>query len=1508
MSQPPSSSSSQNTVSFRERLGSLVTNSYHLTASQVQAIVDQAVSGVRNFVQRRNTTSTRDRDHRRVSERDASPLNDNVTDVGNVIELNQPGPSHIVTGESYPCANVPPPQRNFYSSSDDEESYARVPESRQVGGGLKRKSLSKRGKNKKIKSVQNDQTSKAGKCTVKTKHVETCTEPSQSLSGETDTTPNDFTLNDEFSEDDIFEDIPVNQPSTATWTFVDQRVSKRFGVREVWYDFQSELHGATSIRETLEYLQNALQELRTLLLNGTEERDYVRLVLVSDQLNVPIAFPWVMVRDFDISHILERIEQVLNSNQEFFLNPGFTIRFHHVANPAGGRARKFDGVPAALAAAKKKSIITVPSDDADELCFARAVLIATRHAQNDPIFKSWSRNGRRACKTLRDNAKKLFADAGVKEGPVDSSQFEKFQNILTPQYRLHIYRGRKKESLVYMGPPAEKSIYLYQHGGHFDVISNPAAFLCAMFVCEKCHETYRDKRYHECFNMCPDCQSSDCDSDAYRHNRATPEPVICLKCNMTFLTQACYRLHLVTLFDNQTACQRRYKCPKCEKVFDKDVVGGDIQNHKCSDTFCKTCRKTVDGRTHKCFMKVTRDSPYHPCNSNPKPAQSEPAQKQGSSKTPPRNKKLAKKYIFFDFECMQDTGIHIPNFVHATWECSDCMDSGNTVQHCERCGPCDNRHVTFEGPNTVIEFSKWLFSPENHESIAIAHNAKAYDSYFLLNHLVSIGITPQVILNGGKIISLKTLDPKIEVKDSLNFFQMSLSKLPKTFGLKELKKGYFPHFFNKPENTNYIGPLPDKKWYGPDAMMKPALEEFEAWHDKLSGEGYVFDMRQELRDYCRSDVHILYESCKMFRANFKQISATPTNPKGIDPFLCSLTLPSACNLLFRTNYLKPYTIALIPQDGYLNSKHQSIRAGEWLHWESLVSGMDIQHAYNGGERKVHGRFVDGYCEKDGVKRVWEFMGCFYHGCPDCFDPEEVNPKLKKKMGVLFNESMHRVHMLKVAGYTVHVIWGHEWNLTRKEPEVYERIKHLENTYRHPLNPRDSFYGGRTDGCALFYEVKPGEKIRYLDFTSLYPYINKFGRYPIGHPKIILSDFPPLKNILGLIKCRITPPKNLFHPVLPYRSGGKLTFPLCSSCANSLNQGPCHHLDAQRELEGVWVSEELKKAVEMGYTNVRMTEVWHFEQSTQYDKRTQSGGLFASYINAFMRIKQESSGFPTYVQTETDRQAYVNAYLDHEGIQLDSSKIEKNPGMRAIAKSVCNVIWGKFAERENLKQSKFVKTVGELLDMFRDSAINVKDLIVHNEDVIEVHYDNNAGFVEQNVNTNIIVASFTTALARLKLYSVLEQLDDRVLYHDTDSAVFRTDPTVEHLDPKTGNFLGDLTDEIDDTGEEFIETWVCGGPKNYSYRTNKGHVVCKVRGFTLNVQNSLVINHDTLKELVHGEVGETRTVRESKITRDIKTRTIHTAETKKDYRVVFTKRVRLEGGKTLPYGHENIPVL
>ena len=88
---------------------------------------------------------------------------------------------------------------------------------------------------------------------------------------------------------------------------------------------------------------------------------------------------------------------------------------------------------------------------------------------------------------------------------------------------------------------------------------------------------------------------------------------------------------------------------------------------------------------------------------------------------------------------------------------------------------------------------------------------------------------------------------------------------------------------------------------------------------------------------------------------------------------------------------------------------------------------------------------------------------------------------------------------------------------------------------------------------LYHQVAAGEKVRYYDFTSLYPAVNSQKQYPISHPQIIYRDFGSLVKYFGFVKCDVVPPTGLFHPVLPYRRHKNLMFTLCRTCADELNQ-------------------------------------------------------------------------------------------------------------------------------------------------------------------------------------------------------------------------------------------------------------------------------------------------------------------------------------------------------------------
>lgn len=91
----------------------------------------------------------------------------------------------------------------------------------------------------------------------------------------------------------------------------------------------------------------------------------------------------------------------------------------------------------------------------------------------------------------------------------------------------------------------------------------------------------------------------------------------------------------------------------------------------------------------------------------------------------------------------------------------------------------------------------------------------------------------------------------------------------------------------------------------------------------------------------------------------------------------------------------------------------------------------------------------------------------------------------------------------------------------------------------------------------------------------------------------------------------------------------------------------------------------------GYKVLKIYEVYHWGDTTQYNPQTQKGGLFAEYMNMWTRHKQQSSGYPDWCVDEETRSRYVADYLRDEGIQLDQSAIVKNPGIRYISKLKLN---------------------------------------------------------------------------------------------------------------------------------------------------------------------------------------------------------------------------------------------
>ncbi|XP_046387449.1 uncharacterized protein LOC124157026 [Ischnura elegans] len=660
------------------------------------------------------------------------------------------------------------------------------------------------------------------------------------------------------------------------------------------------------------------------------------------------------------------------------------------------------------------------------------------------------------------------------------------------------------------------------------------------------------------------------------------------------------------------------------------------------------------------------------------------------------------------------------------------------------------------------------------EIICVAHYAKGYDSHFIIKAMVGkMNWQPKIISKGAKLISVEY--EGVKFIDSLNFLPMPLSKLPQTLGLdSSLAKGYFPHLFNKNANSRYEGSMPPPADYGVEQMTRKDAENFLSWHREMTEKNYVFKMDEEIVKYCVQDVNILRIACTKFRQDFLSLNET-------DPFREALTIASACMCVFKKKYLKANEIAIIPPRGYRWADVQSQKAIKWLLSEERSRGQVIQHAANGKEVRREGKKVDGYLQTPDSKIIFEFNGCFYHGCPNCFPNrhESIHKNSQETMQSRFETTERKLDFFTQRGYRVIQKWECEFDReVERDSELHEYLREHPLCEKSPLNPRDAFYGGRTNAIKLYHRANEseGEEIKYIDICSLYPYVNKYKAYPLGHPVIYVGeDCPPLEEIEGLVRCDVLPPTDLYLPVLPMKANGKLFFPLCRKCALVENQGACCHTQEERKLVGTWVTNEVKKAMSLGYKVLKIHEAWHYDDITEYSRETREGGLFSGYINNFLKVKQEASGWPSWCNSEDEKERYLKLFLEREGVCLEKKNVEFNAGKRYLAKLMLNSFWGKFGQRENQAQTSVVKELDELYTMLSSPTVEVHRTVEINDEMLYVHWEEAADAVSATPSGNIVLACYTTAHARLELYKYLEHLNRRTIYHDTDSCIYTQKP-------------------------------------------------------------------------------------------------------------------------------------
>jgi hypothetical protein len=757
--------------------------------------------------------------------------------------------------------------------------------------------------------------------------------------------------------------------------FTIQKGSSRFNPKFKTYEIEYEIVIQSPVFE-INDLELAFTEMMEAVTKRTllKEGDKIQLTIYNPNLHTRcISTPMQTFTGAEepFFSLVEIITRIITSNEEVKLeDTKFMIKV--ISMPRGGRGKRITNL--ATDTATKRSIIRIPNND--NLCLLRAVVVAL--ACKPKLFQlalTKLECAKQQVVTVKKSSRQIQRKLAIKLLSLCGFSEDNFEGTLsnvrqiekTLGIEVNIVCAENFNAIIYPlnASDTELRVYLYKNGNHYDTITSMAGFLGSSYYCHEHRKHYNKK------NQCSECKKKVKDSKRKVCNAcAGPDHpadtiaftetgkiawVDCSSCFRYFVNNECFERH------KHSACATIWKCPECKVLMRwKERTR---ETHRCGEFKCGNCKEYVMVN-HNCFMQkrlakggLCEKDRGNPCRSSEKPKSGWCHSCNGYSE----------KYIYFDFETNQESGTHIVNYAHAK-----------------------DFHGNSWSFSNIEEFCGWLFSEKHRGYTVIAHNAKAFDSQFILKYCIQNTMKPFTIRTGTKLTLLEIEALRLKVIDSLNFMQAPLKDLPKMFGIKELKKGWFPHYFNKNCNQNYVGPYPTKNLYGFAQMKAKEREEFIKWHDLKLKNQEVFDFKKEMQAYCESDVDILRRCCLKFREEYLSIA-------NIDPFRY-MTIASVCMAIYRDKCMPEKSIAYIQG----KDKYSKI-AISWLDFVGSTQRLYIQHAMTGGEYYIpvilNGKpkqlKVDGFCNKTNT--VYQFHGCLFHGCLKCYKPNDISPFKKTTM-------------------------------------------------------------------------------------------------------------------------------------------------------------------------------------------------------------------------------------------------------------------------------------------------------------------------------------------------------------------------------------------------------------------------------------------------------------------------------------------------------------------------------
>jgi hypothetical protein len=331
--------------------------------------------------------------------------------------------------------------------------------------------------------------------------------------------------------------------------------------------------------------------------------------------------------------------------------------------------------------------------------------------------------------------------------------------------------------------------------------------------------------------------------------------------------------------------------------------------------------------------------------------------------------------------------------------------------------------------------------------------------------------------------------------------------------------------------------------------------------------------------------------------------------------------------------------------------------------------------------------------------------------------------------------------------------------------------------------------GYTGGAVDMYVPKSfdNSKIYAYDVNSLYPYVMRDFKMPIGNPiyfngNILKKEDKPF----GFFYCNITAPDNLEHPII-------------QSHINT-NDG-IRTISPQGAWKDMIFSEEMYNAMKLGY---KFDVKWGYLFNSDF--------IFKDFVNDIYELRL---------------------------------KYPKSDPMNYTAKLILNSLYGRFGMDDNFSQSYIMskidyksfenklnnkESIQDIIDLGGNYLVQIKNPKVE----LNTQLDNGS----EKHNVNVAVASAISAYGRIYMSQ---------FKNDPDYILFNTDTDSIYIDtPLPDSFISE-TELGKMKLENICSKAIFIAPKVYGIVNEKGEEIIKIKGLTEDSRVNITV--DNLEELL-----------------------------------------------------------